>query len=178
MRRIISMKRKLTSRMLAIAGLAFLSFWHISHVAWAKQDQALFITRYACGPPKMELKNIEDLAVHAFTVTDPSWSLEKALTFSASVPVFYRSVEDIAPELKGRMFIQVDSKGSLCLFEGDPKSGHLLQRLDSLSIAALQRGVPRSTYIALRQGIPIQTIEEYRSILSTCARYSDSGLQE
>jgi hypothetical protein len=178
MRRIISLKRKLTSRLLAFACLAFLFYWHAPHVAWAKQDQALFITRYACGPPKMELKNIEDLAVHAFTVTDTSWSLEKALTFSASVPVFYRSVEDIAPELKGRMFIEVDSKGSLCLFEGDPKAGHLLQRLDSLSIAALRRGVPHSTYMALRRGIPIHTIEEYRSILSTCARYSDTGMEE
>jgi forespore regulator of the sigma-K checkpoint len=166
---------KSQSRFLVFAfGLLLIHSCIQPSVALAKQtDQALFITNYECGPPKMELKDIEDFSCHAFTVTDTSWSLEKALTVSASVPVFSRSIFDIAPELKGHVYVGLDSDNRLSVFEGNPKEGHILQRLDRLSIPALQRSIPHTTFTELQQGIQIQTIEEYRSILSTFLRYSD-----
>ncbi|UOF92726.1 BofC C-terminal domain-containing protein [Fodinisporobacter ferrooxydans] len=158
----------------------FLSCWLflslVSHsVAFASEqpEEALFITRYEFGPPTIEQKSIDDFACHAFTVADTTWRMEKALTFTSSVPVFYRSIQDIAPAAKGHLFFGLDASNNLCLFDGKPAHRRILRRFDHLSLPAVRASVPKATYEQLKQGIPIQTIDEYRSVLSTFIRYSD-----
>jgi forespore regulator of the sigma-K checkpoint len=133
--------------------------------------EALFITEYLCGQPKIEKRVLSDISQLAFPTLGPPWHIDKGITLSTSIPVFRRTVEDIAPELKGHIFFGVDDANRLVVYDGLPSRGNVVKRFEPLDMAKMKRGLPETEWRRLIQGIRVDSADDYRSVLSTYSEY-------
>jgi len=142
--------------------------------AWASAStapDALFITKYAFGETKMEQRHVSDLTEMAFSVDGPPWRIERALTLTASVPVFERFVDDISPNLRGRIFFAIDNDGKLNIYKDTLQSTSVIQTFGHIDVVKIRQAMPSRMWQEMHDGVRIDTIEEYRSVLSTLAEY-------
>lgn len=72
-------------------------------------------------------------------------------------------------------YIGIDNMGNLSLFEGPPKKEKVLKTFFQLDVETMESVLPDEVLKQLQEGIRIQDVEEYNSVLST---FSDYALEQ
>ncbi len=90
--------------------------------------------------------------------------------------ILYKEVEDISPECKSGSYFSLDPQGYLTLFSGNPTSNSeqnsIIETFFRIDIEKLESSLPNEPVRQLYQGIPIQDLAEYNSVLSTFSEFS------
>lgn len=83
-----------------------------------------------------------------------------------------RRVNDLSPLTKKEAYIGVDEFGNLSLFKGPPASDKVLKTFFQMDMGSLKSSLPEGIMKQLHEGIRVQDIEEYNSVLSTFSDYA------
>lgn len=83
-----------------------------------------------------------------------------------------RTVNDLSEVTKQEAYIGVDAFGNLTLFKGPPVQEKVLKTFFQMDMGSLKSSLPENIWRELHEGIRIQDIEEYNSVLSTFSDYA------
>lgn len=90
----------------------------------------------------------------------------------------WKKVDDLSPACKKNAYMGVDEQGNLTLFKGPPADEEVLKTFFQMDIGTMKSSLPDHIWKQLQDGIRIQDIEEYNSVLSTFSDYSRDTAEE
>jgi forespore regulator of the sigma-K checkpoint len=82
-------------------------------------------------------------------------------------------VAELSETCKQKGYIGLDSTGNLTLFEGKPEQEKVMRTFFQINIKSMETSLPKDVIKQLHDGIRIQDLEEYNSVIST---FSDFAL--
>ncbi|MNW34958.1 hypothetical protein D3C74_119450 [compost metagenome] len=82
------------------------------------------------------------------------------------------SIEGLSEECQQDGYIGVDKNGNLSLFEGPPKDEKVIKTFFQLDVGTMESALPEEVLKQLKQGIRVQDVSEYNSVLSTFSDYA------
>ncbi|MDI3257502.1 MAG: BofC C-terminal domain-containing protein [Kyrpidia sp.] len=139
--------------------------------AFAPGQQALFVTEYAGGLVRIHQGVVDDVTEPAFAAPGARWALDGGLTVVSNVPVFRRSVADMPLDAKGHLFFGLNRESHLVLYDGEPGAGREVRDFGRLDASGAAKALPKGTLDGLRQGLRVDSRDDYLSILSTYGEY-------
>ncbi|WP_410514349.1 BofC C-terminal domain-containing protein [Paenibacillus sp. BR2-3] len=83
-----------------------------------------------------------------------------------------KKVDDLSPASKKDSYIGVDEQGNLTLFKGPPEQEEVMKTFFQMDMRSMKSSLPENIWKQLQDGIRIQDIEEYNSVLSTFSDYA------
>ncbi|MNE54471.1 hypothetical protein D3C80_1492490 [compost metagenome] len=84
-------------------------------------------------------------------------------------------IEGLSEGCQENGFFGVDKNGNLSLFEGPPKDEKVIKTFFQLDVGTMESALPQDVLKQLKQGIRVQDVSEYNSVLST---FSDFALEQ
>ncbi|WP_187355388.1 BofC C-terminal domain-containing protein [Paenibacillus tengchongensis] len=88
------------------------------------------------------------------------------------------TVNDLSPVTKKDAYIGVDEQGNLTLFKGRPAADKALKTFFQMDMGSMKSSLPEEIWEQLHQGIRVQDIEEYNSVLSTFSDYARDSAEQ
>ncbi|AOZ91892.1 BofC C-terminal domain-containing protein [Paenibacillus crassostreae] len=124
---------------------------------------------YICGREESVIDQMSSDDIAGLLRDNPTWKGY----FTADEDVWLvESIEDLSPACKQKAYISMDDKGNLTLFEGPPKQEKVLKTFFQLDINSMESALPEGVLEQLYEGIRIQDIDEYNSVISTFSDYA------
>lgn len=130
-----------------------------------------FTKIYTCGEESSVLGIMTPQEITALIKQHPSW--EGRLGAGGDVWIDER-VTGLSDICKDNGYIGVDKDGNLTLFEGPPKKEKVIRTFFQMDVEMMESALPADVIKQLQQGIRIQDVEEYNSVLST---FSDFAIE-
>ncbi|NOU83803.1 hypothetical protein GC101_33665 [Paenibacillus sp. LMG 31459] len=87
-------------------------------------------------------------------------------------------VNDLSPLTKKEAYFGVDEQGNLTLFKGPPTSEKVMKTFFQLDMGSMKSSLPEGIWEQLHQGIRVQDLEEYNSVLSTFSDYARDSAEQ
>lgn len=76
----------------------------------------------------------------------------------------------------GQAYIGMDSSGGLSLFEGKPDKEKVMRTFFQIDIKSMETSLPKEIVQQLHEGIRVQDLDEYNSVISTFSDFAlDAG---
>ncbi|WP_379160946.1 BofC C-terminal domain-containing protein [Paenibacillus sp. sgz5001063] len=134
------------------------------------------ITTYISGDETLTLpekKSIEQLK--EVIAAHPDWKG----WISADGDLWIKhSVNDLSPQIKKDAFIGMDEYGNLNLFKGPPTDEKVLKTFFQMDMGSMKSSLPEDILNQLHEGIRVQDVEEYNSVLSTFSDYARDSSEQ
>jgi len=132
-----------------------------------------FETHYVVGEDLLETKIEFAQSIDEIKNKYPEWEVVEV---NVNKIILSRNVEDISPECKNRTYFSLNPEGYLTLFSGDPsnKLGQymIIETFFRIDIDKLESSLPIEPVQQLYEGIPVQDLAEFNSVLSTFSEFS------
>ena len=135
----------------------------------AMEKKLILITHYVVGHDTIEIKIENISSIEDIKEKYLDWSITKETDDEI---VLERNVEDLSPTLKQGSYFGLGSDGYLTLYREISEGNEIIQTFFRIDIEKLESGLPREPVEQLYQGIPIQDLAEYNSVLSTFSEFS------
>ena len=87
-------------------------------------------------------------------------------------------VNDLSPLIKKEAYIGVDEQGNLTLFKGPPAGEEVLKTFFQIDMGSMKSSLPEEIWKQLHEGIRVQDIGEYNSVLSTFSDYARDSAEQ
>ena len=132
-----------------------------------------FETHYVVGEDLLETKIEVVKSIDEIKNKYPEWEV---IEVSVNKIILSRNIEDISPDCKNRTYFSLNREGYLTLFSGEPNniSGQntIIETFFRIDIDKLESSLPIEPLQQLYEGIPIQDLAEFNSVLSTFSEFS------
>lgn len=132
-----------------------------------------FETHYVVGEDLLETKTEFVKSIDEIKDKYPDWEV---IEVNDNRIMLSRNVEDISPECKNRTYFSLNSDGYLTLFSGDPNNksneNPIIETFFRIDIDKLESSLPSEPVEELYDGILIQDLAEFNSVLSTFSEFS------
>ncbi|WP_036716831.1 BofC C-terminal domain-containing protein [Paenibacillus sp. JCM 10914] len=126
-------------------------------------------TSYVCGVEEQDMGRLSADGVYELMNRNPLWQGR----FDDHGDVWLeQTVSDLSPACKRQAYMSVDMQGNLTLFDGPPEEEKVLRTFFQLDVGSMESSLPQDVVKQLEEGIRIQDIEEYNSVLSTFSDYA------
>ena len=89
-------------------------------------------------------------------------------------------VSELSQLCKQKGYIGLGTSGSLTLFEGKPEKEKVMRTFFQINVKSMETALPKEVVKQLHQGIRIQDLDEYNSVISTFSDFamqSDEGIK-
>jgi forespore regulator of the sigma-K checkpoint len=87
-------------------------------------------------------------------------------------------INDLSPLTKKEAYFGVDEQGNLTLFKGPPSAEKVMKTFFQMDMGSMKSSLPEGSWEQLHQGIRVQDIEEYNSVLSTFSDYARDSAEQ
>lgn len=124
---------------------------------------------YVCGEEEQDLGVLRPDEIYALLNQNPYWS--GSLDERGEVWL-EETLSDLSPMCKEQGYMGIDKNGNLSLFDGAPKEENVMKTFFQLDISSMESSLPEGVLEQLYNGIRIQDIHEYNSVLSTFSDYA------
>ncbi len=133
------------------------------------QSEIVRITHFVVGADLIE-KKIESIeSLEDVKIRYADWEIAE---INNSQIVLKRNVEDIGPECKEGAYFGLSPEGYLTLYKGSQEEKKVIETFFRIDIKGLESGLPQEPVKQLYQGIPIEDLAEFNSVLSTFSEYA------
>lgn len=125
---------------------------------------------YVCGE---ELEPLGRMSAHEVVMMlseHPEWSA--SLQRDNETVMLVHRIEDISDYCREHAHFGVDKRGNFSLFDGAPKEEKVMRTFFQLDIRYMESSLPQQQLNLLNQGIRVNDIDEYNSVLSTFSDYA------
>lgn len=136
-------------------------------------DQKLNVhlrTTYVCGEEIENVGRLDASGIYSLMNEHPAW--RGSLDQKGDVWLDETVSDDLSPACKGSAYMSIDDNGNLTLFDGPPKEEKVIRTFFQLDISSMESTLPQDVLKQLQDGIRIQDIDEYHSVLSTFSDYA------
>lgn len=147
-----------------------------SEAAWIKQLERSEQPRvvrlnkiYACGEESSILGTMTPDEVIRLSRDNPEW---RGMIGAEGDVQFEQRIHELSEVCKNNGYIGIDQQGNLSLFEGPPEKEKVLKTFFQLDVETMESSLPPDVLLHLHQGIRIQDVDEYNSVLSTFGEYA------
>jgi forespore regulator of the sigma-K checkpoint len=124
---------------------------------------------YVCGQELTKIGKLSSAQLIQFHMDHP----QDQVTLTKNDQVYFiEQIEDLSAACKQNAFFGLDDEGKLSLFEGLPDKKQIIRTFFQLNVEHLKTSLPQGTYNQLMQGIPVNDLAEYNSVLSTFSDYA------
>lgn len=130
---------------------------------------------YTCGEESQVLGEMKGKEIAELQNKHPDWT---GHVDAAGDVWFEHHIADLSDICKRSGYIGLDAKGNLSLFEGPPKDEKVMRTFFQLDIESMESALPEDVVNQIKQGIRIQDVEEYNSVLSTFSDYAAADSQK
>ncbi|AIQ54348.1 BofC C-terminal domain-containing protein [Paenibacillus sp. FSL R7-0331] len=89
-----------------------------------------------------------------------------------------KRVNDLSPLTKQNAYIGIDEEGNLSLFKGRPEGEEVLKTFFQMDMGSMKSSLPEEVWQQLHEGIRVQDIGEYNSVLSTFSDYARDSAEQ
>ncbi|BFH61195.1 BofC C-terminal domain-containing protein [Paenibacillus azoreducens] len=127
---------------------------------------------YVCGVEERALGKLNTDEIYNLLNEHPTW---KGQFEGQGKVVLNETIPDLSPTCKQRAYMSMDKDGNLSLFDGPPEQEKVIRTFFQLDINSLESSLPEDALRHLYDGIRIQDIDEYNSVLSTFSDYARKG---
>lgn len=127
---------------------------------------------YICGEEEQVLGGLNSDEIYNLMNEHPSW---KGEFIEKGEILFQETISDLSPTCKEQAYISLDKDGNLTLFEGPPTHEKVIRTFFQLDINSMESSLPDGAVKQLYDGIRVQDIDEYNSVLSTFSDYARKG---
>ncbi len=127
------------------------------------------LTTYVCGTETLSLGTLSSQQLENLLKQHPDW---KGRLNTKGEVWLERRVEDLSESCKERGYMGLSADGQLTLFEGPPKKEKVIRTFFQLDIDSMETALPEGVYEQLQQGIRVQDINEYNSVISTFSDFA------
>ncbi|SMF89154.1 forespore regulator of the sigma-K checkpoint [Paenibacillus uliginis N3/975] len=127
-------------------------------------------TLYVCGVEEQILGSLDADSVYTLLNNNPAW--KGRMDDNGEVWLEETVSDDLSPTCKEQAYMSVDANGNLTLFDGPPQEEKVLRTFFQLDIDSMESSLPKDVLKQLQDGIRIQDIDEYNSVLSTFSDYA------
>lgn len=127
---------------------------------------------YICGEEEQALGKLSQDEIYNLMNEHPTWKGEFAGTGQI---LFEETISDLSPTCKQQAYMSLDKEGNLSLFDGPPREEKVLKTFFQLDINSMESSLPDGAVKHLYDGIRIQDIDEYNSVISTFSDYAREG---
>lgn len=127
-------------------------------------------TSYVCGVEEQVIGSLDADSIYTLLNNNPSW--KGKIDASGEVWLEETVTDDLSPACKEQAYMSVDANGNLTLFDGPPQEEKVLRTFFQLDIDSMESSLPKDVLKQLQDGIRIQDIDEYNSVLSTFSDYA------
>lgn len=124
---------------------------------------------YVCGQEEQVLGKMRSERISELLHHNPTWIGH--LDRNGDVWLL-ESISDLSPVCKQRAYMSMDADGNLTLYEGPPQKEKVLKTFFQLDINSMESTLPQGVLKELYDGIRIQDIDEYNSVISTFSDYA------
>lgn len=124
---------------------------------------------YQCGEESETLGRLSPREIISLIQDHPQW--EGRISPNGEVWLEEQN-EGLSEECKRNGYIGVDKNGNLSLFKGPPKKEKVIKTFFQLDVEMMESALPAEVIKQLQQGISVQDIEEYNSVISTFSDYA------
>lgn len=133
------------------------------------EKKIVLITHYVAGQDTVETKVENIKSIDDVKTRFSDWKVTEE---TADQIVLERTKEDLSPNIKQSSYFGLGPDGYLTLYRGNSEQNEVIQTFFRIDIEKLESGLPREPLEQLYQGIPIQDLAEYNSVLSTFSEFS------
>jgi len=126
-------------------------------------------TIYVCGEEKRSYGRLGSQIILDLMVQHPRWLVEE---YDGDTVTFYEYVEDLSETCKQSAYIGIDGMDQLTLFEGMPSYDHAIRTFFQIDIEQLKTSLPQEAVDSLYNGIRIQDLAQYNSVISTFSQFA------
>ncbi|MEC0369651.1 BofC C-terminal domain-containing protein [Paenibacillus chibensis] len=127
---------------------------------------------YVCGEEERALGRLNTDEIYNLLNEHPTW---KGQFEGQGKVVLNETILDLSPTCKQRAYMSMDKDGNLSLFDGPPEQDKVIKTFFQLDISSMESTLPDDALRHLYDGIRIQDIDEYNSVLSTFSDYARKG---
>lgn len=127
-------------------------------------------TSYVCGVEEQLIGSLDADSIYTLMNNNPSW--KGKMDANGEVWLEEAVTDDLSPACKEQAYMSVDANGNLTLFDGPPQEEKVLRTFFQLDIGSMESSLPKDVLKQLQEGIRIQDIDEYNSVLSTFSDYA------
>ncbi len=127
------------------------------------------LTTYVCGTETLSLGTLSSQQLENLLRQHPDW---KGRLNTKGEVWLERRVEDLSESCKERGYMGLSADGQLTLFEGPPKKEKVIRTFFQLDVDSMETALPEGVYEQLQQGIRVQDINEYNSVISTFSDFA------
>ncbi|WP_422660182.1 BofC C-terminal domain-containing protein [Paenibacillus sp. EC2-1] len=128
------------------------------------------VTSFVCGEEEQVIGDLDTDTIYSLMNNNPSW--KGKMDDNGEVWLEETVTDDLSPTCKEQAYMSIDANGNLTLFEGPPQEEKVLRTFFQLDIGSMESSLPKDVLKQLQDGIRIQDIEEYNSVLSTFSDYA------
>ncbi|APB69992.1 BofC C-terminal domain-containing protein [Paenibacillus sp. FSL M7-0802] len=127
------------------------------------------LTTYVCGTETLSLGTLSSQQLETLLKQHPDW---KGRLNTKGEVWLERRVEDLSESCKERGYMGLSTDGQLTLYEGLPKREKVIRTFFQLDVGSMETALPEGVYKQLQQGIRVQDINEYNSVISTFSDFA------
>ncbi|MCJ8011722.1 BofC C-terminal domain-containing protein [Paenibacillus sp. KQZ6P-2] len=137
-----------------------------------KVNEVIVRHSYVCGEEERALGKLNTDEIYNLLNEHPSW---KGQFSGQGKVVLNETILDLSPTCKQRAYMSLDKDGNLSLFDGPPEQDKVIKTFFQLDISSMESSLPEDALRHLYDGIRIQDMDEYNSVLSTFSDYAREG---
>ncbi|WP_238996696.1 BofC C-terminal domain-containing protein [Paenibacillus pinistramenti] len=126
-------------------------------------------TVYVCGSENKIAGIMKPEEIISLLKSDPN--LEGRIDSKGEVWL-EKHVAELSATCKEKGYIGLDATGSLSLFEGRPEKEKVMRTFFQIDIKSMESSLPKEIIQQLHNGIRVQDLEEYNSVISTFSDYA------
>jgi forespore regulator of the sigma-K checkpoint len=127
------------------------------------------LTTYVCGTETVSLGTLSSQQLESLLKQHPDW---KGRLNAKGEVWLDRKVEDLSELCKQHAYMGLSINGQLTLFEGPPKKEKVIRTFFQLDVGSMETALPEGVYGQLQQGIRVQDMNEYNSVISTFSDFA------
>ncbi|MFF2887126.1 BofC C-terminal domain-containing protein [Paenibacillus sp. NPDC057967] len=125
---------------------------------------------YVCGEETEPIGQLSSHEVVMLLSDHPEWNA--VLQKDNETVMLVHRIEDISDYCREHAHFGVDKRGNFSLFDGMPKEEKVMRTFFQLDIHYMESSLPQRQLDLLNQGIRVNDIDEYNSVLSTFSDYA------
>ncbi|OAB34202.1 BofC C-terminal domain-containing protein [Paenibacillus glacialis] len=131
--------------------------------------RVIFQKNYVCGQEEQVLGQMRSDHISELIHKNPTWTGHLDLNGDVWL---VESISDLSPVCKQKAYMSMDADGNLTMYEGPPQKEKVLKTFFQLDINSMESTLPEGVLKELYDGIRIQDIDEYNSVISTFSDYA------
>lgn len=144
----------------------------VSHMLHNRNEpvQVILHRIYVCGEETEPLGLMTPETIVKLLSQHPEWSA--SLEADGKTMRVVQQIDDLSEECKSNAYFGIDKSGNFSLFDGEPKGERVMRTFFQLDVQFMESSLPKDQLERLSEGIRVNDIDEYNSVLSTYSDYA------